>query len=208
MTSRYGHCVLGLCALVAVAIPSPARDSAIAATPRSRAASPARPAVLVLAGGCYWGVESVYRHVRGVTSVVSGFATPAGSTQAAEAVRITYDPSQVSYKHLLDVFFSVVHDPTQLNRQGPDVGVEYRSIVFVDGSAERAAAKRYIDSLTRARVFAKPIMTEVDALRGFQAVDESQQNYAEKHPGQAYIIINDAPKLKALARKFPALFRR
>jgi peptide-methionine (S)-S-oxide reductase len=166
----------------------------------------APPDVVVLAGGCYWGVESVYRHVRGVQSAVSGYATPVGSSEPAEAVRITYDPSQISYHRLLDIFFGVVHDPTQLNRQGPDVGTEYRSIVFVDG-AQRAVARAYIDSLTASHVFRRPIVTEVDALARFDPVDASQQNYAAKHPDQPYIAINDAPKLKALARTYPALFK-
>jgi peptide-methionine (S)-S-oxide reductase len=177
----------------------------VSAAAQRAAAAP--PAVVVLAGGCYWGVESVYRHVRGVQSVVSGYATPVGSSEPAEAVRITYDPSQISYHRLLDIFFGVVQDPTQLNRQGPDVGAEYRSIVFVDG-AQRAVARAYIDSLTASHVFRRPIVTEVDALARFAPVDASQQDYAAKHPDEPYIVINDAPKLKALARTYPGLFRK
>lgn len=169
--------------------------------------TPPRTAVAVLSGGCYWGVESVFRHVKGVQSAVSGYATPTGTNSHAEAVRITYDPTQLSYRQMLDVFFSVVHDPTQLNRQGPDVGTEYRSIVFVDGASQRALVRSYIDSLRAAHVYAKPIVTEVDALQRFEPVDESQQNFAEKHPDLPYIRINDAPKIQALQRRYSRLYR-
>lgn len=166
----------------------------------------------VLAGGCYWGVESVFRHVRGITSLTSGFAVPASASGAApttpvEAVRLEYDPSRISYRKILDVFFSVVHDPTQLDRQGPDVGAEYRSMVFVDGDAQRALVRGYIDSLTAARVFPGKIVTGVAALRTFNVVDASQQNYAERHANDAYIVKYDAPKLVALQHRFPDLFK-
>jgi len=180
--------------------------AATAGVAGARVATPPRTAVAVLSGGCYWGMESVFRHVKGVQSVVSGYATPTGSTSHAEAVRITYDPSRVSYRQILDMFFSVAHDPTQLDRQGPDVGTEYRSIVFVGGAVERGLVRRYVDSLTARHVYSKPIVTEVDALRDFQAVDESQQNFAEKHPDMPYIRINDAPKIEALKARFPALY--
>jgi peptide-methionine (S)-S-oxide reductase len=172
--------------------------------------APAR-AVTVLAGGCYWGVESVFRHVRGVVSATSGYALPRtpGSSlvQRAEAVRVVYDPSQISYRQILDVFFSVAHDPTQVDRQGPDVGPEYRSVVFVDGDREHRVVRAYIDSLSAARVFPRPIVTEIAALRGFQVVEESQQNYAARHPTDPYIVANDAPKLEALRQRFPRLYR-
>ena len=166
----------------------------------------------VLAGGCYWGVESVFRHVRGVESAISGFAISAAAPggvagRPAEAVRISYDPSQLSYRQILDVFFSVVHDPTELNRQGPDVGPQYRSMVFVDGDGQRSVVRAYIDSLSAARVFPRPIVTEIAALGLFQVVDESQQNYAARHPTDRYIVVNDVPKLEALRRRFPGLYR-
>jgi len=172
-----------------------------------------RAATVVLAGGCYWGVESVFRHVRGVRSVTSGFATPTvdgrqGGSTPAEAVRLEFDPRQISYRQILDVFFSVVHDPTQLNRQGPDVGAEYRSLVFVNVAAPRGMVRAYIDSLTAAHVYPRPIVTQIAALQAFHAVDASQQNYAEKHPTAAYIVINDAPKLRALEQRFPRLYRK
>jgi len=169
-------------------------------------------AVAVLAGGCYWGVESVYRHVRGVTSVTSGFAVPvrstSGATSPAEAVRLVYDPSRISYDRILEIFFSVVHDPTQVNRQGPDVGAEYRSVVFVAGAAQRAMVRAYIDSLAAAHVYRRPIATQIDSLQTFEAADPSQQNYAENHPTSRYILINDVPKIKALAQRFPAFYRK
>jgi peptide-methionine (S)-S-oxide reductase len=169
-------------------------------------------AVAVLAGGCYWGVESVYRHVRGIESVTSGFAIPAhtpGSASSAptEAVRLEYDPSEISYRQILDVFFSVVHDPTQVNRQGPDVGAEYRSMVFAD-SAQRAMARSYLDSLTAARVFPKPIVTEIATLAYFDPAGADQQQYAERHPTDPYIVVNDVPKVKGLEKRFPELFHK
>jgi len=172
-----------------------------------------RTAVVVLAGGCYWGVESVYRHVRGIESVTSGFATPTAdanqrSSAPAEAVRLVFDPRQISYHQILDVFFSVVQDPTQLNRQGPDVGAEYRSLVFVGDAAPRKMVRSYIDSLASAHVYRRPIVTQIVALKSFDAVDASQQNYAEKHPTAPYIVINDAPKLRALQQRFPKLYRK
>jgi peptide-methionine (S)-S-oxide reductase len=166
----------------------------------------------VLAGGCYWGMEYVFDHVRGVQHVTSGFAIPVTEQGgrfegAAEAARIEYDPTVVSYHQLLDIYFSVAHDPTQLNRQGPDVGPNYRSIVFPDGDAERGLVRAYIDSLGAAHVYERPIVTKVAALQSFEAAEPSEQRYAERHPHSPYIMINDAPKLRALKEHFPALYR-
>ena len=168
--------------------------------------------VAVLAGGCYWGVESVFRHVRGVTSVTSGFAMPVPATPnerpgPAEAVRLEYNPSQISYHKILEIFFTVVHDPTQVNRQGPDVGPEYRSMIFT-APPQQAAARAFIDSLTAAHVYTRPIATRIAALESFEPADPSQQNYAETHPNSRYVVINDVPKLKALAERFPSVYRR
>lgn len=176
----------------------------------ARTASSAQ--IAVLAGGCYWGVESVFDHVRGIRSVTSGYAIPITAEGdrfegAAEAVRIEYDTSVVSYRQLLDIFFSVVHDPTQLNRQGPDVGPSYRSIVFADGDQQRGVVRAYIDSLGGARVYPRPIVTRIAALQSFEPADPSQQHYAERHPYAPYIVINDVPKVKALKKRFPALYR-
>lgn len=167
----------------------------------------------VLAGGCYWGVESVFDHVRGIKSVTSGYAIPVTAAGerfegAAEAVRIEYDTSVVSYGQLLDIFFSVVHDPTQLNRQGPDVGPSYRSIVFADGDQQRGVVHAYIDSLSAAHVYKRPIVTRIAALQSFQAADPSQQHYAERHPYAPYIVINDVPKVRALKERFPTLYQK
>lgn len=169
-------------------------------------------AVAVLAGGCYWGVESVFRHVRGVVSVTSGYSYPVAgagvrSTARAESVRIVYDPARLSYHRILDVFFSVVQDPTELDRQGPDVGTDYRSIVFVSGDSGRAVVRAYEDSLTAAHVFPRPIVTEIDALRAFEPVVAEQQDFAAKHPDNPYIMDNDVPKLAALRQRFPGLYR-
>lgn len=169
-----------------------------------------RRATVVLAGGCFWGVESVFRHVRGVESAVSGFAVPvagAGDTSAAEAVRITYDPTRLTYRQILALFFSVVHDPTQGDRQGPDVGAEYRSVLFVVGAHQRALVRAYVDSLTAARTYARPITTQVTALAAFHPAEEFHQDYAAKHPDDPYIVVNDRPKVAALRKGFPALFR-
>jgi peptide-methionine (S)-S-oxide reductase len=166
----------------------------------------------VLAGGCYWGMEYVFDHVRGVQHVTSGFAIPVTEQGgrfegAAEAVRIEYDTTVVSYHQLLDIYFSVAHDPTQLNRQGPDVGPNYRSIVFPSGNAERELVRAYIDSLGAAHVYERPIVTKVAALQSFEAAEPSEQRYAERHPHSPYIMINDAPKLRALKERFPSLYR-
>jgi len=172
----------------------------------------------VFSGGCYWGVESVFEHVRGVKSAVSGFAFadttapspdgPALRGSYAEAVRVVYDPSQVSYEQLLDIFFLVAHDPTQQDRQGPDVGPQYRSVLFFEGDEQRVAARTYLARLRAGGTYTAPIVTELATLRAFRPVEESQQDYAARHPTELYILVNDAPKLEALRRRFPALYRR
>ncbi len=170
----------------------------------------------ILAGGCFWGVEAVYRHVKGVKSVKSGFATGTSSdgprmkpapSGHVEAVRIEYDPAQVSYADLLRIFFSVAHDPTQLNRQGPDVGPEYRSAIFVADSVQLALATGFVDSLQTAGAFARPIVTEVLPLGSFREAEEYHQNYVARHPNEPYVVVNDAPKLAALRRLFPEFYR-
>ncbi len=175
-------------------------------------ASNSNVSVAVLAGGCYWGMEYVFDHVRGVKHVTSGFAIPVTERDgrfegAAEAVRIEYDTSVVSYRQLLDIYFSVAHDPTQLNRQGPDVGPNYRSMVFPGGDAELGVVRAYIDSLGAAHVFQRPIVTKVAALQSFEAAEPSEQRYAERHPRSPYILINDVPKVRALKERFPSLYR-
>ncbi len=173
---------------------------------------------VVFAGGCFWGVQGVFQHVKGVESAVSGYIGGAGAdasyprvssgrTGHAEAVQVTYDPSQVSYAQLMQVFFSVVHDPTQLDRQGPDRGSQYRSAVYADTAPQRAATLAYIDQLQRSGVFAAPVVTRVDGGKRFYAAEGYHQNYLSLHPDALYIRINDLPKVQALKQQFPALYR-
>ena len=172
----------------------------------------------VFAGGCFWGVEAVYDHVKGVKRAISGYAggdvanpsyeqVSSGDTGHAESVQVIYDPSQVSYGKLLQIFFSVVHDPTQLNRQGPDRGTQYRSAIFYNNAQQQQAAESYIKPLTAAKTFPRPIVTQVAKLHGFYPAEEYHQNYLEHHPNQLYIVINDKPKVEALKREFGDIYR-
>jgi peptide-methionine (S)-S-oxide reductase len=180
--------------------------------------SPRTDEVAVFAGGCFWGVEAVFEHVRGVRNVESGYtggkiAQPSyetvssGMSGHAESVRIVFDPTVVSYQQLLTVFFTVAHDPTQLNRQGPDYGTQYRSAVFVMNQVQQAAAKAAMDSLTGMNKFTRPIVTQIVPLKEFYPAEPYHQNYLEHHPDDMYIVINDAPKLVALKKVFPGLYR-
>jgi peptide-methionine (S)-S-oxide reductase len=173
----------------------------------------------VFAGGCFWGVEAVFESLEGVSEAVSGYAggsaqspsyeeVSSGTTGHAEAVRVVYDPSRISYDQLLQVFFTVAHDPTQLNRQGPDVGTQYRSAVFFSDAAQREAVQRYIAKLRDGKVWPGKIVTEVSPLRGFHPAEEYHQNYLVRHPTQPYIVINDMPKLEELRKRYPTLVRR
>jgi peptide-methionine (S)-S-oxide reductase len=189
--------------------------------PLLSAAAPAparRTESIVFAGGCFWGVEAVFEHVKGVTSAVSGYAggtmksptygdVSTGSTGYAESVQVVYDPAQVSLEQLLQVFFTVAHDPTQLNRQGPDVGTQYRSAVFYTGATQQQAVQAYIATLTQKKVYSRPIVTEVTPLTVFYPAEAYHQGYLELHPYQPYIVINDKPKLENLRRSFPGLYR-
>jgi peptide-methionine (S)-S-oxide reductase len=193
-----------------------AQVPAYAAAPR---VTPAKgEQVAVLAGGCFWGVDAVFKHVKGVKGVVSGYSgggsataryeiVSTGATGHAESVKITYDPSQISYSDLLRVFFSVAHDPTQLNRQGPDVGSQYRSVIFYSNETEKETAQAYIAQLSKAGVFSSPIVTQVVPFVQFYAAEDYHQNYLANHTDQPYIAFNDLPKLKRLQQQFPALYR-
>ena len=193
-----------------------AQIPAYAAAPR---VTPAKgEQVAVLAGGCFWGVDAVFKHVKGVKSVVSGYSgggsaaaryeiVSTGATGHAESVKITYDPSQISYSELLRVFFAVAHDPTQLNRQGPDVGSQYRSVIFYSNETEKETAQAYIAQLSNARVFSGPIVTQVVPFVQFYAAEDYHQNYLANHTDQPYIAFNDLPKLKRLQQQFPTLYR-
>jgi len=175
-------------------------------------------ATAVFAGGCFWGVDAVFKHVKGVSNVVSGYAggsaataqyltVGTGMTGHAEAVQITYDPAKISYAELLKVFFQVAHDPTQLNRQGPDVGTQYRSAIFYADDQQKEIAQRYFDQLNQAQVFGKPIVTQVTALEKFYPAEAYHQNYLALHPNEPYIVYNDLPKVAQLKKDFPALYK-
>lgn len=195
---------------VAVPLPDPAVDAA------RPAQAPARPAVAVFAGGCFWGVEAVFESLKGVRQASSGYAgaTPkrlpvtyddvsTGRTGFAESVRVEYDPSRISYGQLLKVFFSVAHDPTQLNRQGPDVGTHYRSAIYTVNPEQARIAKAYIAQLDKARAWRKPIVTEVEPLTKFYPAEAYHQDYMRRNPNQPYIVYHDRPKLEALKKQFP-----
>jgi peptide-methionine (S)-S-oxide reductase len=171
----------------------------------------------VIAGGCFWGIQAVFQHVKGVTQATSGYSggeaktaeyeiVSTGETGHAESVKITYDPAQVTYGELLRVFFSVAHDPTQLNRQGPDDGTQYRSVIFYGNEEQKKIAQAYIAQLNQAKVFSKPIVTQVVPLKAFYPAEAYHQNYATLHPDQLYIVYNDAPKLAHLRQQFPELY--
>ncbi|MCA9763248.1 MAG: peptide-methionine (S)-S-oxide reductase MsrA [Gemmatimonadetes bacterium] len=172
---------------------------------------------VIFAGGCFWGVEAVFERVKGVLEATSGYAgghtanptyyeVGSGATGHAEAVKVVYDPSVVSYDQLLRIFFSVVHDPTQRNRQGPDVGTEYRSAVYTASAAQLTATRDYIAQLTAAKAFSRPIVTEVDGWKTFWVAEDYHQGYYDLHPNQPYILINDKPKVAALQQEFPGLY--
>ena len=190
-------------------VAAPAFDAVSASAPEDTA---------VFAGGCFWGIEAVFEHVKGVKSAISGYAggnvgnpsyeqVSSGDTGHAESVQVIYDPSQVSYGKLLQIFFSVAHDPTQLNRQGPDHGTQYRSAIFYNTPQQQQVAESYIKQLTAAKNFSRPIVTQVSKLRAFYRAEEYHQNYLEQHPNQLYIVINDKPKVAALKKEFPDIYR-
>jgi peptide-methionine (S)-S-oxide reductase len=171
----------------------------------------------VFAGGCFWGVQAVFQRVRGVTRAVSGYAggsagtaqydlVSRGTTGHAESVEVTWDPARVSYAQLLEVFFRVAHNPTELNRQGPDVGTQYRSAIFFTTPAQKTGAQGYIDQLTASKAFRRPIVTQVVPLAGFYKAEDYHQNYFDRHPDEPYIVYNDWPKVDSLRKEFPALY--
>ena len=192
------------------AVPSPVVDEAKAEAKGKETA--------VVAGGCFWGIQAVFQHVKGVVSATSGYSggtaknpdyeeVSSGSTGHAESVQVVYDPSQVTYGELLRVFFSVALDPTEVNRQGPDEGTQYRSVIFYGNDEQKHIAEAYIAQLNQARVFSKAIATQVVPLKTFYPAEGYHQNYAELHPNQPYIVYNDAPKVANLRREFPDLYK-
>ena len=192
------------------AIPDPILDAPLTSARGEQTA--------VLAGGCFWGVEAVFEHVKGVIKVTSGYSggsastaqyetVSSGETGHAESVRIIYDSSQISYGRLLKVFFSVAHDPTELNRQGPDSGSQYRSAIFYGNEEQQRIAEAYIVQLNKARVFRAPIVTKVTALQSFYEAEGYHQGYLDRHPDEPYIVINDLPKVENLRKHFPELYK-
>jgi peptide-methionine (S)-S-oxide reductase len=199
----------GLTNATPIHLPDPALDRPLAPTQA--------PESIVLAGGCFWGVQAVFEHVRGVTQAVAGYAGGAaaaahyemvgsGTTGHAESVRVTYDPSQITLGQILKVFFAVAHDPTQMNRQGPDQGTQYRSAIFFSTPGQKKIAEAYIDQLQRAKIFAQPLATKVEPLDKFYEAEDYHQDYARLHPANPYIASNDLPKVAALEKEFPQLY--
>jgi peptide-methionine (S)-S-oxide reductase len=191
--------------------PDPAADTPISSTHSKQTA--------VLAGGCFWGVEAVFDRVKGVTNVVSGFAggekstahyetVSTGTTGHAESVKITYDPSQITFGQLLKVYFAVAHDPTELNRQGPDSGTQYRSAIFYIDDEQKKVAQAYIQQLNAAKVFSRPIVTQLVPFNGFYAAESYHQHFLDNNPNNLYIIYNDLPKLAALKKQYPQMCKR
>jgi peptide-methionine (S)-S-oxide reductase len=190
-------------------IPVPALDAPLAGVKGQQTA--------VVAGGCFWGIQAVFQHVKGVVSATSGYSGGSGNTAEyelvstgdtghAESVKIVYDPSTITYGQLLRIFFSVAHDPTQLNRQGRDEGSQYRSVIFYAGEEQKRIAEAYIAQLENAKVFARPIVTQVVQLKAFYPAEAYHQDYATRHPDNPYILFNDAPKIAHLRKQFPDLY--
>jgi peptide-methionine (S)-S-oxide reductase len=193
----------------AIVLPAPAIDQASAS---------AAPQTVVLAGGCFWGVQAVFQHTNGVIKAVSGYAggekkdanydaVSSGRTGHAESVEVTFDPKVISYGKILQIYFSVAHDPTEVDRQGPDEGPQYRSAIFASDEAQQDVASAYISQLDRSGVFKQPIATKVGALKGFYPAEDYHQDYATLHPENPYIVYNDLPKIENLKRMFPDRYR-
>jgi peptide-methionine (S)-S-oxide reductase len=191
-------------------VPAPTNDSTLTQSPGKETA--------IFAGGCFWGTQSVFERVKGVISTTAGYAGGSASTATyeqvsredtghAESVKVVFDPSKITYGQLLQIFFSVAHDPTQLNRQGPDVGSSYRSVIFYTTPEQQTLGKQYIAQLDQAKVFRKPIVTEVVPLKGFYDAESYHQDYALHNPNNPYIMVCDRPKIDALKKEFPEMFK-
>jgi peptide-methionine (S)-S-oxide reductase len=216
---------LSVAALLVLAFAAATTDRALAEAPRplpmpaiDLPPGDTTAGVVVLAGGCFWGVQGVYQHVEGVTSAVSGYAggnkntaeyerVSTGQTGHAESVQVTYDPRRISFGRLLQIFFSVAHDPTEVNRQGPDVGTQYRSAIFPSNTDQARVAQAYIGQLDQAQIFKKPLATKIEADRAFFPAEPYHQDFLTRHPTYPYIVYNDLPKIAALERMFPELYR-
>ncbi len=206
------------CAVAGTSATQPNADlSGLAPTPQTNSSQQKGLQTAVFAGGCFWGVEAVFEHVKGVTDVSSGYTggtketadydlVSAGKTGHAEAVKVTFDPTKLTYVQLLTVFFSVAHDSTEVNRQGPDVGPQYRSEIFYANDEQKTLATDYIAAIDKAKVLAKPVATKVTQLTEFYEAERYHQDYARKNPTQPYIVHHDLPKVAALKDRFPDLF--
>ncbi|MBE9004498.1 peptide-methionine (S)-S-oxide reductase MsrA [Fortiea sp. LEGE XX443] len=194
-----------------VIFPTPAADISTA-TPQGKQ-------IAVFGGGCFWGMEAVFEHLKGVSDVVSGYSggnatnadytlVSSGFTDHAESVKITYDPSQISYSQLLKIYFLVAHDPTQLNRQGPDSGKQYRSVIFFTNTQQKQEAQEYIAQLNQKQIFDNQIVTELNPLKGFYQAEEYHQNYIVRNPNSRYVVVHDLPKLAKLQEKFPEIYSK
>jgi peptide-methionine (S)-S-oxide reductase len=179
--------------------------------------SPKNTEIAVFAGGCFWGIEGVFEHVKGVINVKSGYSggdaktadyekVSSGDTDHAESVQVIFDPAKVTYAQLLKIFFSVAHDPTELDRQGPDTGRQYRSAIFYASEEQKKEAQAYIEELTNAKAFPKPIVTEVSPLKKFYAAEAYHQDFMKKNPTHGYIVVNDKPKVEDLKKRFPEIY--
>ncbi|MCX8281197.1 peptide-methionine (S)-S-oxide reductase MsrA [Phyllobacterium sp. 0TCS1.6C] len=211
--------ILFAAACLGFAAPAIAAETAVMAPPPALdQATPLDVQSIVLAGGCFWGVQGVYQHMKGVTSAVSGYSggtresadydrVSNGDTGHAEAVMVTFDPKVVSLGKVLQAYFSVVHDPTQLNRQGPDVGTQYRSAIFTTTDEQQRIAREYIAQLDKAKVYSAPIVTKLSKLTAFYPAEAYHQDYATLHPTQPYIAYNDLPKIENLSKLFPEVYR-
>jgi peptide-methionine (S)-S-oxide reductase len=215
--SRLSLCALGALALTALAARPlfAAEDAVVIPAPTVDVQATDGTQTAVVAGGCFWGVQGVFQHTAGVVNAVSGYAggskatadystVSTGSTGHAESVEIKYDPKQISYGKILQIFFSVAHDPTQLNRQGPDSGTQYRSAIFTTSDEQKKVADAYIAQLNAAKVYRKPIVTKVGPLEGFYPAEAYHQDYLTLHPSQPYIAYNDIPKVENLKKLFAA----
>jgi peptide-methionine (S)-S-oxide reductase len=207
----------GLFFVIASIIPRTAIGEAHESARPVAAKPSANESIAVLAGGCFWGVDGVFKHVKGVTKVTSGYAggvastaqyemVSSGTTGHAESVEVTYDPAKISYLEILKVFFFIAHNPTELDRQGPDEGTQYRSAIFYVNDEQRRIADTYIKQLTDSKAFPRPIVTQVVPLKGYYPAEEYHQNFLERHPDNPYIVYNDLPKIAELRKQFPALY--
>lgn len=216
---RFLVCSLSIISLAAVIFTYSASRTTLPAPAIDISTSTAKgKQTVVLAGGCFWGMEAVFEHLKGVSDVISGYsggsaatahyeAVSSGETGHAESVKITYDPEQISYSQLLKIYFSVAHDPTQLNRQGPDSGTQYRSVIFFVNDEQKRVAQAYIEQLNKARSFRKPVVSKLVPLNSFYAAEEYHQQFIDRNPSYPYVVVHDLPKIEQLRQQFPDMYK-